>query len=151
MTDIVERLRDPATPIVMRPKPDPLRLEAADEIERLRTRQAIQFGMHPGGDLAKAAQAERDKVWTEHLIERENLKAEITRLSTTLKDNNHAHDVIYEQQLAEIGRLMDENEQLKLDRQGVKRAIEELLERYAQVVADTPHYGVGRSGLKPVK
>ena len=127
MTDIVER--PPAYSY-----PDTYVAELRDEIERLRTRLAIQFGMHPGGDLAKATSTEierlrgseaalqteierlralSDKLWTEHLIERENLKAEITRLSTTLKDNNHAHDVIYEQQLAEIGRLMALNDTLQ--------------------------------------
>jgi hypothetical protein len=35
------------------------------------------------------------------------------RLQKTLQDNNHAHDVIYEQQLAEIGRLMDERHTTK--------------------------------------
>ena len=55
MTDIVERLRRER-------ETDYLATEAAAEIERLRTRLAIQFGMHPGGDLAKATQAEIERL-----------------------------------------------------------------------------------------
>jgi len=64
MTDIVERLRAdaPRSPHTLLLKDNSLHLEAAAEIERLRTRQAIQFGMHPGGDLAKATQAEIERL-----------------------------------------------------------------------------------------
>jgi len=105
MTDIVERLRDPATPIVMRPKPDPLRLEAATEIERLRTRQAIQFGMHPGGDLAKATSAEIERLRAERdertaevarlLIEIERLRAALQQIAddATPGDDNYCSEI----------------------------------------------------------
>ena len=61
MTDIVERLRRYADDIRANGERSELD-EAADEIERLRARLAIQFGMHPGGDLAKATSAEIERL-----------------------------------------------------------------------------------------
>ena len=73
MTDIVERLRTWSRDSY------PHCWEAAAEIERLRTRLAIQFGMHPGGDLAKATQAEIERLRAENATLRTKLEARENR------------------------------------------------------------------------
>jgi predicted RNase H-like nuclease (RuvC/YqgF family) len=137
---------------------DAIMIEAAvvqglrDEVERLT-------------GLAQIMGEERDRAWTEHLIEREELKAENERLKAEnerLKTDmarlkvqweeakREAEKQLYESGL-KLGEAHKEIARLKLDRQNVKHAIEELLERYGQIASATPHYGVGRGGMKVVK
>lgn len=78
--------------------------ELRAEVERLRAQLAIQYGMHPGGDLAKAAQAEIADLKSANALLHgliSNRDADIER-QTERADRAQAH---WEEYRAEVERL----------------------------------------------
>ena len=69
---------------------------------------------------------------------------EVEKLKEAMKT---AEKMIYDSGFM-LGEAHKEIARLKLDRKAVKRAIEELLERYGKIAAEVPHHGLGRGGLK---
>jgi uncharacterized small protein (DUF1192 family) len=103
----------------------------------------------------------RDEMWMKHLIEREELKAEVERLTSCL----HAQESVpalyteinklkaavkaAEQMLYDSGFMLgeahEEISRLKAERHTTKQMLEDVLKKYG-VGTITPHHGLGRSG-----
>jgi chromosome segregation ATPase len=105
-----------------------------DEIEHLKDELA---DWRKEGERLRA---DADKAWTEHLIERENLRAKITSIQ------READKIVYESGLM-LGEAHKEIARLKAERHTTKEMLEDVLKRHGVLPSETPHYGLGRGGL----